>query len=252
MKKRIVTLCFVMLLVLASSVTALADDIKGEEGWQVAFDGRSMNSNFSTSKIDEQIGGLQPGDSIELTMKLVNSYDGEADWYMRNQVLEALEDAGNISGGAYDYLLTYTDKNGAETTLYSSENFGGDGKYNGVGLHGATTTLDDYFYLDRMGRGNTGVVKLKVRLEPETSSNKYQNTLARLQMDFATEVVGGGSTRRPVRTGDQTRILLYVILTLAAGMTLMVIAVMRLRRENEETAPAVNETRKRTARRRRR
>lgn len=243
-----------MLLVLASSVTALADDIKGEEGWQVRFDGKNMSSNFSTGKIDEQIGGLQPGDSIELTMTLVNDFDGETDWYMRNQVLEALEDAGNISGGAYDYLLTYTDKDGTVTTLYSSENFGGDGRINGVGLHGATTTLEDYFYLDRMSKGNTGVVKLKVRLEPETSSNKYQNTLARLQMDFATEVVGGsgGDTRRPVRTGDQTKILLYVVLTLTAGLTLLVIAVMRLRREQEEEAVPVNGAQGRTAGRRQR
>ena len=254
MKKRINMLSLLLILVLAFSQTAFAEDRQGESGWEVRFDGKRMNSNFSTAKIDDQIGGLQPGDSIELTITLKSDFDGKADWYMRNQVLEALEDAGNITGGAYDYLLTYTDGAGELTTLYSSENFGGEGRYNGVGLHGATTTLDDYFYLDRMGRDDTGVIKLKVRLEPETSVNKYQNTLARLQMDFATEVVDDGSgsaSGRPVRTGDQSRILLYSLLTLAAGLVLLITAITRLRGEQEEASVMADAPkRRRTGKRR--
>ena len=111
---------------------------------------------------------MQPGDSVELTITLKNDFDGQADWYMKNKVLETLEDAGNAAGGAYDYLLTYTDTAGETTTLYSSQKFGGDGKINGVGLHGATKTLENYFYLDRMGKDATGVVKLKVALDGET------------------------------------------------------------------------------------
>lgn len=255
MKKRICAACFAMLLALASSITAFADDIQGESGWQVLFDGKRMESNFSTAKIDEQIGGLQPGDSIELTITLKNQYNGQADWYMKNQVLESLEDAGNAAGGAYDYLLTYTDKAGETTTLYSSDYFGGDGRINGVGLHGATTTLDEYFYLDRMTNNDTGTVKLKVRLEGETQGNDYQNTLARLQMDFATELATASSTpgsgRASVKTGDQTQILLYVTLTLAAGIVILIIAVMRFRRDREE-AVVMAEDGSKTARRRRR
>ena len=258
MKKRIFATCFAVLLALASPVTAFADNvIKGEAGWRVTFDGRRMDSNFSTAKIDEQIGGLQPGDSIELTIALNNNYNGQVDWYMKNQVLESLEDAGNAAGGAYDYLLTYTDKAGETTTLYSSEAFGGDGRINGVGLHGATTTLDDYFYLDRMGNNDSGTVKLIVKLEGETQGNDYQNTLARLQMAFATELVSGstnppGTGRNAVKTGDQTKILLYVVLTLAAGLVLLITAVVRLRRDREEAVVRVEETRGKTARRRRR
>ena len=242
MKKRIFTVCFAALLALASSITVFADDIPGEAGWRVTFDGRRMDSNFSTAKIDEQVGGLQPGDSIEFTMK--------------NQVLEALEDAGKSAGGAYDYLLTYRDKAGETTTLYSSDYFGGDGRYNGVGLHGATTTLDDYFYLDRMGNNDSGTVKLKIRLEGETLGNDYQNTLARLQMDFATELVTGGGNpgigRNAVKTGDQTKIMLYVVMTLAAGLVLLLTAVIRLRRDREEAISLAEETRGKTAGRRQR
>ena len=51
MKKRIFTVCFAALLALASSITVFADDIPGEAGWRVTFDGRRMDSNFSTAQI---------------------------------------------------------------------------------------------------------------------------------------------------------------------------------------------------------
>lgn len=257
MKKRIITICAVMLLALTSSVTALADDLKGESGWRVIFDGSKMDSNFSSSKIDEQLNRVEPGDSIELTMNLKNNYNGQVDWYMKNEVLETLEATDDISGAGYDYTLTYTDKDGQATTLFASKKFGGDGRYNGVGLKGATTSLDDYFYLDRMGNGDTGVITLNVKLDGPGTRNVYQNTLARLQMDFAAEIAETGSgnraadTRRTVRTGDQSRILLYIVLTLAAGLILLVIAVKRLREERGEAIAPVNETQARTTARRR-
>lgn len=245
MKKRYLALALMMLLLLTSSLTVYAEDRQGASGWQVAFDGKKLDSNFTNANMDDEIYNMQPGDSVELTITLKNTYDGQADWYMKNQVLEALEDAGDISGGAYDYLLTYVDSEGETSTLYSSEKFGGEGRYSGVGLHGATTTLDDYFYLDRLGNGGTGTVKLKVALDGQTQGNAYQNTLARLQMNFATELVqsGSGTTgnggaiargTRPVKTGDQTKVVLFICLTLGAGLALLLIAVLKLRSSRKE------------------
>ncbi len=252
MKRRLLGVCLAGILVLVSSVTAFAEDRQGACGWQVSFNGKKMSSNFTTANMGDEINAMQPGDSVELTITLKNDFNGEADWYMKNQVLSTLEDAGDAAGGAYDYLLTYTDAAGQTTTLYSSEKFGGDGRYNGVGLHGATTSLDDYFYMDRMGNGDRGVVKLKVALDGETLVNNYQNTYARLQMDFATELVtpgtggpgsgnpGGGSgtggNREVIKTGDQSQIMLYVLMMLGAGFALLLIVFLRLRREQEEAA----------------
>lgn len=184
MKKRFVGLSLVLLLTFASSITAGAEELKGEAGWQVTFNGKRMESNFTSAGMADGINAMRPGDSVELTITLKNDFDGQADWYMKNEVLEALEDAGDAEGGAYDYLLTYTDVTNTVTTLYSSEKFGGEGRYNGVGLHGATTTLDDFFYLDRMGEGDTGVVKLMVALDGETLVNNYQNTYAKAAAGF--------------------------------------------------------------------
>lgn len=236
----------------AGQVTAFAEDRQGASGWEVSFDGKKMKSNFSSANMGDEINAMQPGDSVELTIALKNSFGGQADWYMKNEVLDALEDAGDAEGGAYDYLLTYTDVSGKTETLYSSEKFGGDGRIGGVGLHGATTTLDDYFYLDRMGKNEKGTVKLKVALDGETLVNDYQNTYAKLQMDFATELVkdgtgtntpsptpgrpGSSSGREVVKTGDQSKVMLYMTLMLASGLILLLLAAIRMRREHEEEA----------------
>lgn len=164
-KLRGVSLAAALVLLLVSSLTAFAEDRQGASGWQVSFNGKRMDSNFTSASIVNDVNDLLPGDSVELTISLKNDFNGTADWYMKNEVLDALEDAGNAAGGAYDYLLTYTDAAGQTSTLYSSEKFGGDGRINGVGLHGATNTLEDYFYLDRMEGSASGTVKLKVALE---------------------------------------------------------------------------------------
>lgn len=92
-----------------------------------------------------------------------------------------------------------------------------------------------------MGNGDTGTVKLKVALDGQTQGNAYQNTLARLQMNFATELVqsagqvpGTGSPRSTVKTGDQTRIMLFVLMMLGAGLVLLLIVFLRLRGSRDE------------------
>lgn len=249
-----ISLMAVLIFVLASSVSVLAEDRQGASGWQVTFDGKKLESNFTSADMSNEANAMQPGDSVEFTVTVKNTFDGKADWYMKNEVLQSLEDAGDAAGGAYDYLLTYTDTAGQTTTLYSSEKFGGEGKINGVGLHGATQTLQNYFYLDRMGNGESGTVKLKVALDGETLVNDYQNTLARLQMDFATELVsgtgtgtpnspggpgggdGGGSSRTAVKTGDDTKIMGYLVMMFVSGLVLLTGAVILFRRQQEEEA----------------
>ena len=247
-KLRGVSLAAALVLLLVSSLTAFAEDRQGASGWQVSFNGKRMDSNFTSASIVNDVNDLLPGDSVELTISLKNDFNGTADWYMKNEVLDALEDAGNAAGGAYDYLLTYTDAAGQTSTLYSSEKFGGDGRINGVGLHGATNTLEDYFYLDRMEGSASGTVKLKVALDGETLVNNYQNTFARLQMDFATELVESGQTPgtpgtpgRTIKTGDEARITLYLALMFAAGTGLLVVGIIMLkkRQKKEEQTESV-------------
>ena len=77
-------------------------------------------------------------------------------------------------------------------TLFDSDTVGGE---NGTtveetleGLHGATSALKDFFYLDTVNNGEGGIITLEVALDGETQGNSYQDTLADLQMNFAVEL----------------------------------------------------------------
>jgi len=244
MRKRFMGLGLALLLTLASSMTAGAEELQGESGWQVSFNGKKMESNFTSAGMADEINAMQPGDSVELTVTLKNDFSGQADWYMKNEVLQALEDAGDAEGGAYDYLLTYTDVTGTVTTLYSSEKFGGEGRYNGVGLHGATTTLDDFFYLDRLAKGEGGTVTLEISLDGESPGNIYQDTLATLKMNFAAEKASGDGTPGPpgssvhltnqVQTGD-----IWTggaLIALVAGIILLIIGLVAMKKKEADAA----------------
>jgi hypothetical protein len=229
-----------MILVCAAAPVAYGESFVGDEGWTVVFTPeKTMESNFRTADLDEAVSGLQPGDDIVFTVTLENQNGETTDWWMTNEVLYSLEDRSANSatgGGAYTYVLTYTDKNGNATTLFSSDTVGGDTiSPGGEGLHQATNALEDYFYLDTLTSGQNGSITLEIALDGETQGNDYQDTLADLQMNFAVELVSSGTTtsdRTVIRTGDTTRILPYVI-GLGVGCVLLLFAILRLRRERK-------------------
>jgi hypothetical protein len=247
MRKRI--LCFVTaaLLMVAAPLTAYAEDYVGARDWTVSFDGSKMNSNFKSAEMTEDILNIQPGDSITLQVNLKNDSKKKLDWYMTNEVLETLEESNaSAEGGAYTYILTYHDPAGEETVLYSSEVIGGDNAAaNGEGLHQATAGLEDYFYLDRLRVGESAYIKLYVQLDGETQGNAYQDTLARLQMNFAVEKINDETITEHVtktitktetvvisnvvKTGDESPILLYSVLLFGCGVLLLVLVMKSMK-----------------------
>ena len=251
MRKRILCLAMMTMMVLGIPMTANAEDIEGAKDWAVTFTGKEMTSNFSGSDAaDEVLQNLQPGDSIHLQVALDNQSGKSSDWYMKNEVIESLEDNSIAAGGAYTYILTYVDPDGNETVIYSNDRVGGenDSAARSVaeeGLHQATNTLDkEHFFLDRLKDGQKGTVHLTVALDGETQGNDYQKTLAKLRMDFAAEVVKT-TTRKDVttvkqdkeivqerlvsvRTGDTTPIVLISTIALLSGVILMVIAMKQM------------------------
>ena len=261
MRKKSVGIGLLALFLLGNTGIVQAEEYTGNPGWKVEFTGKEMVSNFSSSDISEAVYALQPGDQVTIQLALRNGSQKEVDWYMTNQVLSSLEDSSEAArGGAYAYQLAYTDGTGAVTTLYSSENVGGEKDTKaGLGLR-EVDGLEDYVQLDRMASGEEGTVELMVALDGETQGNGYQNTLAKLQLAFAVEPVtgggggnGGGSggddgntPRTPppstptsstvyqvgsVQTGDASHILLWSAIALGAGLILTIIAITRLRQE---------------------
>lgn len=242
MKKKILSLAMAVFMLVGASFSVQAEDYQGEDGWNVTFNGKKIENSFTSSDIDSAIYDLLPGDSIEIHLGLQNTSKKSADWYMTNQVLQSLEDSKSVAeGGAYTYVLTYVNPKGEDCLLYSSESVGGEkDSAAGEGLHEADDSLKDYFFLDSMEAGKSGEIVLKVGLEGETQGNDYQNTLARMQMNFAVEpTVEGSNTTvtkkiiKTIKTGDNAQVMVFVGVTFLAGLTCLIVAITKMKKRDD-------------------
>ncbi len=223
-------------LLLSAPVTVRAETFSGGDDWNVYFDGKNMTSTFKNTDIDDAIYNLEPGDSVDFHLALKNEYKETTDWYMTNAVLQSLEDTQSVAeGGAYSYILTYISSDGTKNVLYSSDEVGGETKNeSGEGLHQATNSLKDYFYLDRLNANQSGEITLHVALEGETQGNTYQDTLAKLQMNFAVELVTATGNRKVADTSDNSQVLLYSVITLVAGLACVGLVIYNVRHRKKE------------------
>ena len=269
MKKKYQCLALAACLLMGSVTSVQAEEYTAD-GWKTWYADGKMTSNFDSSDVADSVSSLLPGDSVTIKLALENQDKKSTDWSMTNEVLHSLEDSQeSASGGAYTYILTYTDSKGEVTTLYSSDNVGGEkDSPSGEGLHEADQS--EFFYLDRMQSQSSGQVSLTVALDGETNGNGYQNTLARFQMAFAVEPVnstgggnGGGTggfgggegsngpedgagngsedtassvafTLGSVQTGDAGNLVLWSALALLAGLVLTAYGYVCYRRERRE------------------
>ena len=258
MKRNWMGLLLVCSMMLGDGATAFAEDYQGDPGWAVDFTGSGMESNFNTSDINDAIYNLQPGDSIDISVALKNTGANDADWWMTNKVLQSLEDSQRVAAsGGYSYILTYQPPRGELETLYSSDTVGGERTGDmdvGEGLHEATESLSEYFYLDTLKAGEQGTISLTVALDGETQGNTYQDTLANLTLNFAVEErrnpvpvndgeegepegetpEGETQTRRPPKTSDDSNLMLYVWISLGSGLALLALALYGLYRAGKK------------------
>ncbi|XCP85589.1 hypothetical protein ABXS75_01945 [Roseburia hominis] len=241
-------------LMVPASVSA-EDIVSTQDNWVEFTKDHKMTDNFKATGItDEAKNDLQPGDTMTFQVNLKNSSSDKTAWYMRNEVLQTLESQQSIAeGGAYTYVLTYI---GPKETrvLYDSEAVGGSeesGEGSVVdgnkGLEQATVALDDeeYIYLDTLEAGAKAQMTLKIGLDGETQGNDYQDTLARVELGFAVELVDTPATpdnpdtpNRNVittpKTGDTSHVMLFSIMALVAGIVCIVLVFLRLKKRSEE------------------
>ena len=237
MMKRIICFLLVCLVFFNLTIVVYGDNVSTGK---VTFtpQAKMVEENFN---VDQVFDGLQPGDTRSYSCVISNTHPSTTRWYMSNEVLSSLEEsdaAGGIRGGAYTYELVY-DGPGGHKDLYKRQKdtiwVGGDegfqqsgDKKERVGLEEATSNLENYFFLDTLNSGESGTVKLTVSLEGETQGNIYQNTAARIRMNFAVELANnsppGSSTRTAVRTGDENNLIPYYIGMIVAGLLLLYLA----------------------------
>lgn len=252
MGKKILCLVMAAFMIAGTSINVFAENIKEDEDWTVQFDGEKMNSSFNTSDVNAAVYKLLPGDSMELQIGIENTSKETTDWYMTNEIIQSLEESQKAAeGGAYTYRLTYVNHKNEETVLYSSDKVGGEGQSAaGEGLEQATSAMGDYFYLDRLNAGEAGNVHLTVSLDGETQGNGYQDTLAKLQINFAVEKVTADVVYKPgdpvkitetkkvfksgPKTGDETRIIAVCAVTLVSGLILLFFGIKTIRKNRRD------------------
>ncbi|MCI9116424.1 hypothetical protein [Acutalibacter sp. JLR.KK004] len=224
----------------AFCLPAGAIDSQQEENWYLTFTkDKKMSGNFDSGSISKLVQGMQPGDSSDIVINLRNESSKATNWYMLNEAITSLEDGTVAEGGAYTYRLTYTDRAGKVNVLFDSETVGGE--TDGVtsekeGLHQATDSMEDFFYLDTLQTGDTAKVELHVALDGETQNNLYQNTIADVEMEFAVDEVNDNNTssrNQVVKTGDETNLLPLYALMAASGVLLLIIACFSVKKKRE-------------------
>jgi membrane-bound inhibitor of C-type lysozyme len=259
--KHMFALALTVVLTAGSTLCASAEEYSSGDDWNVTYTGSKVESNFSSDSIAEAMSKIESGDSTTFKVTLKNADSNSTNWYMANEVLATLENSRSASGAAYTYTLTYTNPSGADTVLFTSDRVGGE-KSTGVnnGLKEATESLSGFFYLDTLDAGQTAKVTLKVTLNGETTGNRYQDTMARIQMKFGVEKVkkvaarnsltttettntttvttltpgSQATTLKPIQTGDHSAILLWSLLAMGSGILILIIAIWRFRKERSE------------------
>lgn len=264
MRKTGICLILLVFLLMGSVQTAWAESYTGSGDRSVEFDGESMKSTFKSGSLADSFPEeFQPGDDITLTVHVKSTAPFPADWYMTSEILRTLEESRKgAAGGSCTYRLSWQGP-GEQRVLYDSETVGGE-QENGTeaGLREVTESLEEFVYLDRLEKGESGTVYLYLKVDGETQGNDYQNTLADLQMNFAAETVAKNAGERvetegteasgtkaekleerqkeqkpgrsAVRTGDMYRTVPWAIAALVSGLVLLVLAAGNRKREKEE------------------
>ena len=251
--KRIFNLMLAAALVLAPATPAMAESFQGKNDWKVTFTtGQKLESNFTNKEWADDIkgdsNGLQPGDDVTFTVTATQDWDGEADWYLANEIIKTLEDgAANAAaaGSKYEYKLSWEGPK-ASRVIYDSAQVGGT---DSAHLKEATNGMKDFFYLDTMKKGQSGKVSINVKFDGETEGNAYFDTIAQLRLKFGVDpvpVTPPGKTTPPpetppstpiVKTGDSENLMpLYIAMAVSGGVfaLLALYGVRERRRENKE------------------
>ena len=228
------------------SASAVSSDLYGS----CHFDGSSIVADFDSGQIAQAVTDLQPGDDVSFTVEYTNEYEESTDWYMSNEVIRTLEKAneskrvagtGTAENGGYSYELVHEDKDGKENVLFSSDEVGGEAKPADMeGLEQATNALDEWFYIQTLGKGESGTVRLNVALDGETEVNDYMDTSGSVMVKFAVELTPKNVEKskkkyggKGVTTGDRANLMPWIIAMLAAGILLLLLA-LRSRRKDRQ------------------
>lgn len=184
-----------------------------------------ISSDFDSKAFAASISGLEPGDSLDYTITYTNSTSGLTRWYMKNSVLETLEEnKSQAENGGYTYVLKNIGPDGKETVLFDNSEVGGENVTNKLqGLKQATNATGDYFFIQNLKANQSGKTTLHVEFDGETEANDYMETYGKLMIAYAVEPDESKTSTTTVKTGDQVQMWKFFVL---GGVSLIAIILL--------------------------
>lgn len=236
------TLLLVLALVVCMSSVCFGESTSFKE--KCKYNGKTIESDFNSDEFAAQISNMEPGDELEYTITYTNGTSDVTEWYMRNKVLETLEEKKDpAENGGYTYILRNVGPDGKETTLFDNSEVGGDkGTGNLEGLLQATNATGKYFFVQELKKNQSAKTYLYVKFDGETEVNDYMDTHGALMVSYAVEkkTETPSKHRNPPdshghvpNTGDQHRLLFMAIVNIVA-VCLLVAAIILWRRERRK------------------
>ena len=184
-----------------------------------------ITSSFDNKEFAASISGLEPGDTLDYTVTYKNSTNGLTRWYMKNSVLETLEESKDkASNGGYTYVLKNIGPDGTETVLFDNSKVGGENITNKLqGLKQATNATGEYFFIQNLKANQSGQTVLHIEFDGESEVNDYMDTYGKLMLKYAVETDDTKTTSTSVKTGDSVQMWKFYALGGAALVALILL-----------------------------
>lgn len=234
MKRTLKTLLLSLLVVVLCGSTCFAENKKFTG--KCEYKNGKISSDFESNSMAASISGLEPGDSLDYTVTYTNSTSGLTRWYMKNSVLETLEEhKDKAENGGYTYVLKNVGPDGTETVLFDNSEVGGENVTNKLqGLKQATNATGEYFFIQNLKAGQSGKTLLHVEFDGETEVNDYMDTYGKLMLKYAVETDETKTvTKTSVKTGDPVQMWKFFALG-GAALVVMILLILSWRKDRKK------------------
>ena len=233
MKKTVKTILLSLLVIALCGSVCFAENSKFTG--TCTYDGSKINSDFTSSSFAASIRNLEPGDSVDYTITYKNGASELTRWYMKNSVLETLEEnKKQAENGGHTYVLKNVGPDGKETVLFDNSEVGGENITNKLqGLKQATNATGDYFFIQNLKAGQSGKTLLHIEFDGETEVNDYMDTAGKLMIAYAVEKDSAKTTTTSVKTGDTVKMWQFFALG-GAALVAMILLIFSWRKDRKK------------------
>lgn len=244
----------ILLMILLFAFTVLPAAAADKATVTYSGDGDNFDIENETA-LTQAFNGMEPGETREAAVTLINNSDKKMNFYFSGQVLDNI--AENSSGG-----------DGDQEAIYTVElNRSGESIFEGLVGSKNNTEIQNQDLADNLGmdflKGNTLIATLEsgestefsviIQLDGDSVGNAYQYTEGSFEFRFAVGDAAKGAetivnketvvnkvtkaaanTIQSIKTGDKATIIPLAFIAAAALILIIIIVIMKRKKNREE------------------